>query len=51
LRAATGLARLWRDRARRREARELLTPVYQWFTEGRDVADLKAARELLSELQ
>jgi predicted ATPase len=51
LRAATGLARLWRARSRPREARELLTPVYDWFTEGSDMRDLKAARELLDELR
>ena len=50
LRAATGLARLWRDQGRRGEARELLAPVYGWFTEGFDTADLKDARRLLDEL-
>jgi predicted ATPase len=50
LRAATSLARLWRDRGRRAEARYLLEPVYSWFTEGSDTADLKHAKALLDEL-
>jgi predicted ATPase len=50
LRAATSLARLWRDQWRRVEARELLAPVYGWFTEGFDTADLKDAAALLDEL-
>jgi class 3 adenylate cyclase/predicted ATPase len=50
LRAATSLARLWREQGRRGEARELLAPVYGWFTEGFDTADLKEAAALLSEL-
>jgi predicted ATPase len=50
LRAAISLARLWRDRGKRREARELLTPVYGWFTEGFDTLDLKQAQTLLSEV-
>ena len=50
LRAATSLARLWRERGRRGEARELLAPVYAWFTEGFDTADLKDARRLLDEV-
>lgn len=45
--AATSLARLWFDRGRRDEARELLAPVYEWFTEGLDTPDLKAAKALL----
>jgi predicted ATPase len=44
------LARLRRDQARRAEARELLGPVYGWFTEGFDNADLKEAKALLDEL-
>jgi predicted ATPase len=44
------LARLWRDRAKRCEARDLLAPVYGWFTEGFDTADLKDAKTLLDEL-
>jgi len=51
LRAAAGLARLWRDRERRAEARELLAPVYGWFTEGLDTADLRDAKMLLDELR
>ena len=50
LRAATSLARLWRDQGRRTEARDLLAPVYGSFTEGFDTADLKDARRLLDEL-
>ena len=51
LRAAADLARLYRDRARCAEARDLLAPVYGWFTEGFDTADLKEAAALLSELR
>ena len=50
LRAATGLAQLWCDQGKRSEAYELLAPVYNWFTEGFDTADLKDAKALLSEL-
>jgi predicted ATPase len=50
LRAATSLARLWRDQGRRGEARDLLAPLYDWFTEGFDTADLKEAKALLEEL-
>jgi len=50
LRAATSLARLWREQSRRGEARDLLAPVYSSFTEGFDTADLKDAGKLLSEL-
>ena len=50
LRAATSLARLWRDEGKRAEARDLLAPVYDWFTEGFDTADLKDAKALLDEL-
>ena len=50
LRAATSLARLWRDQGRRSEAHDLLAPIYAWFTEGFDTADLKDARALLDEL-
>ena len=50
LRAAMGLARLWRDQRKRDEARELLAPVYGWFTEGFDTLDLKEAKALLDEL-
>src|SRR5207249_3951070 len=44
LRAATSLARLWGEQGRRAEARDLLAPVYGWFTEGFDTADLKDAK-------
>jgi predicted ATPase len=50
LRAAMSLARLWRDQGKREEARNLLTPVYGWFTEGFDTLDLKEAKNLLDEL-
>jgi len=50
LRAATSLARLRRDQGRRAEARDLLAPIYGWFTEGFDTADLKEAKALLEEL-
>ena len=48
--AATSLARLWGEQGRRAEARDLLAPVYGWFTEGFDTADLKEAKGLLDEL-
>jgi predicted ATPase len=51
LRAALSLARLWRDQGKRAEARDLLTPVYTWFTEGFDTPDLMAAKALLDELK
>ena len=50
LRAATSIARLWGDQGKRDEARELLAPVYGWFTEGFDTLDLKEAGALLEEL-
>jgi class 3 adenylate cyclase/DNA-binding SARP family transcriptional activator/predicted ATPase len=50
LRAATSLARLWRDQGRHVEARDLLAPVYGWFTEGFDTVDLKDAKALLNKL-
>ena len=50
LRAAISLARLWRDRGKRDEPRELLAPIYGWFTEGFDTLDLKEAKALLDEL-
>jgi len=50
LRAATSLARLWRDQGKRDEARALLVPIYGWFTEGFDTRDLKQARVLLDAL-
>jgi predicted ATPase len=50
LRAAMSLARLWRDQGKVPQARELLAPVYGWFTEGFDTRDLKEAKALLEEL-
>jgi class 3 adenylate cyclase/predicted ATPase len=50
LRAATSLARLWRDQGRRAQARDLLAPVYGWFTEGFDTRDLREAKALLDTL-
>ena len=51
VRAAMSMARLWRDQGRRDEARDLLAPVYGWFTEGFDTLDLKEAKALLDELE
>ena len=50
MRAATSLTRLRRDQGRHAEARDLLTPVFSWFTEGFDTTDLKEAKALLDEL-
>ena len=50
LRAAMSLARLWRDQGKVQQARELLSPVYGWFTEGFDTRDLEEAKALLQEL-
>jgi predicted ATPase len=50
LRAATSLARLWQSQGKRRDAYDLLAPVYHGFTEGFDTADLKDARALLDKL-
>jgi predicted ATPase len=50
LRAAMSMARLWRDQGKRKEAHDLLAPVYGWFTEGFDTLDLKEAKALLDEL-
>jgi predicted ATPase len=50
LRAATSLAQLWHSQGKRQEAYDLLAPVYSWFTEGFDTADLKDAKALLNEL-
>jgi predicted ATPase len=50
LRAAVSLARLRRDQGRRAEARDLLAPVYGWFTEGFGTPDLKEAKKLLDEV-
>ena len=47
LRAAMSMARLWRDQGKPQQARELLAPVYGWFTEGFDTLDLKEAKALL----
>ena len=51
LRAATSLARLWQQQGKRQEAHDLLAPIYHWFTEGFDTADLKDAKALLDELE
>jgi predicted ATPase len=51
LRAATSLARLWRDQSRRQEAQQLLAPIYARFTEGFEAADLRAAKALIDELR
>jgi predicted ATPase len=50
LRISASLSRLWRDQGKRHEARDLLAPVYGWFTEGFDTRDLKEAKALLDEL-
>jgi len=50
LRASNSLARLWRDQGKRAEARDLLAPIYNWFTEGFNAPDLKDAQALLDEL-
>jgi predicted ATPase len=50
LRAAMSMARLWRDQGKRDAARDLLAPIYGWFTEGFDTLDLKEAKVLLEEL-
>ncbi len=50
LRAATSLAQYWHQQNRNSEARDVLVPVYGWFTEGFDTADLKDAKTLLDEL-
>ena len=50
LRAATSLARLWQQQGKRQDAYDLLAPIYGWFTEGFDTADLKDAKALLDEL-
>jgi predicted ATPase len=51
LRAAMSLARLWRHQDMRDEARDLLAPIYDWFTEGFDTPDLKEAKALLDQLR
>ena len=50
LRAATSMARLWRGQGKRQQARDLLAPIYGWFTEGFDTLDLKQAKALLDDL-
>jgi predicted ATPase len=50
LRAAMSLSRLWQQQGKQTEARELLAPVYGWFTEGFNTADLQEAKALLEEL-
>jgi predicted ATPase len=50
LRAALSLARLWQGQGQRAPARELLAPLYGWFTEGFDTADLREAKAVLAEL-
>jgi predicted ATPase len=50
LRAATSLSRLWQQQGKRAESYELLAPIYGWFTEGFDTADLQEAKELLETL-
>jgi len=50
LRAAASLSRLWQQQGKRQEAHDLLAPVYAWFTEGFDTADLQEAKALLEEL-
>ncbi len=50
LRAAMSLARLWHSQGKTVEARDLLAPIHDWFTEGFDTADLKDAKALLDEL-
>ena len=51
LRAAMSLSRLWQQQGKRTEARQLLAPIYGWFTEGFDTADLQEARALLDALE
>jgi predicted ATPase len=51
LRAAMSMARLWRDQGKRKQAHDLLAPVYSWFAEGFDTLDLKEAKELLERLK
>jgi hypothetical protein len=50
LRASTSLAQLWCDQGKRTEARDLLSPIYHWFTEGFDAPALKDAKALLDDL-
>jgi predicted ATPase len=50
LRAAMSIARLWRDQGKRNDARDVLAPIYNWFTEGFETHDLKEANALLDTL-
>ena len=50
LRAAMSLSRLWQQQGKRQEAYDLLAPIYHWFTEGFDTADLQDAKALLAEV-
>jgi predicted ATPase len=50
LRAAMSLARLWSDQSKRQQARDVLAPIYGWFTEGLNTSDLKQAKTLLEHL-
>ena len=50
LRTSTSLAKLWQSQGKRKEARDVLAPVYSWFTEGFDTKDLKEAQVLFEEL-
>jgi predicted ATPase len=50
LRAAMSLSRLWQQQGKGAEAREVLAPIYGWFTEGFDTADLQEAKALLEQL-
>ena len=51
LRAATSLSRFWQSQGKRDEARNLLIPIYGWFTEGFDTADLQDAQALMEKLK
>ena len=51
LRTSTSLARLWQSQGKRKEAHDLLAPIYNWFTEGFDTNGLKEAKSLLEELR
>ena len=51
LRISTSLARLWQSQSKRKQAHDLLAPVYNWFTEGFGTKDLKEAKALLEELE
>ena len=51
LRAATSLTRLWQQQGKIQEAHDLLAPIYTWFTEGFDTADLQEAKALIDELE